>query len=36
MEPGGYGSQVVNDNDGNPHISRKMPQQTDIGVETTG
>ena len=26
VEQGGYGSQVINDDDGNAHIGRQMPQ----------
>jgi|GEM_PF-6178652 len=25
VKPGGYGSQVINDDDSNPHIGRQMP-----------
>ena len=35
-EQGGHGSQVINDDDGNAHIGRQMPQQAGVGVKATG
>jgi hypothetical protein len=36
QEQGGYGPQVINDDNSNTHIGRQIPQQPGIGVEATG
>jgi hypothetical protein len=36
MELGRYDSQVINDDDGDTHIGRQVPQQPGVGVEATG
>ena len=36
VEHGGYGPQVINNDDSNTHIRGQMLQQPDIGVEAAG
>ncbi len=36
MELGRHASNVIDDDDRHPHIRRKILQEPDIGVETTG
>ena len=36
MKEGGNGPEVINDDDGNPHVGREISQQAGVGIEAPG